>query len=545
MSRTSSFPEGQSEPAVPGAARVSAEVRAIDAVPYPLQGVNAEIELKLDCDPERLDGIARAVERYQRGPEGALDLKAVYYDTPDLALLRSGSVLRVRTDGTGRVMTLKARTPENGKALERTEWMAPVAGMEPDLALLGRELPSQLFAPIAEGTLQPVFSTEVHRLTRMLETPLGVVELALDRGRIVAEGRSRAISEVELELKAGKTEAIFQLADELVSQGGLRPSIQSKSARGFDLALDRAPEPARARPIGFPRKVKLEEVLNEILRTSVQHMMESRPAAEDGRDPEGLHQHRVALRRLRSALDLERSLAPDSSRLKAFRDDARWLMAELNDARDWDVFVFETLPEVSGACPSVEGFQSLGKVADRHRHEAHGRARAAIRDDRTSRFQIGLGLWIEQKAWRAGASSEAMGALSRPARAFALGRLEDLHRRVLKRGRRFENLTPAELHRLRIAVKKLRYAADFLYPLCGNSKDFRRHAGALSRLQDELGHSNDLSVVDRLVQAITRDRIPSRARLAAGAVLGWSAGHLPRNGGAIAAWKAFRKLDLT
>jgi len=271
-------------------------------------------------------------------------------------------------------------------------------------------------------------------------------------------------------------------------------------------------------------------------------MMESQPAAEHGADPEGLHQYRVALRRLRSALDLARSTVPDSSRMLRFRADARWLMSELNEARDWDVFVGETLPAVSGACPSVEGFPLLARAAEGRRLAAHERARAAIADQRTGLFQIDLGLWIEQKGWRASASSEAAEQFSRPARIPARERLEDLHRRVLKRGRRFEKLSPPDLHRLRIAVKKLRYGADFLHPLCAKGGDVRRLAAALSRLQDELGRANDLAVVDRLVHGLTRDGIPPKVRFAAGAVLGWTAGRLARKDDGAAAWKAFRKL---
>jgi CHAD domain-containing protein len=220
-------------------------------------------------------------------------------------------------------------------------------------------------------------------------------------------------------------------------------------------------------------------------------------------------------------------------------------MAELNDARDWDVFITETLPKFTEACPDVGGFEPLREAADGHWRRAHEKARAANRDVRTGRFQIGLALWVEQKAWRGSASADAARSLSQPARGFARESLAALHRRVLKKGRRFKDLSQQERHKLRIALKKLRYAADFLAPLGKGRKHVRAYAEALSRLQDELGVANDLSVVERLIQRIAQDRIPSPARFAAGALLGWTIGHLPRNDdGIVAAWKAFRKLDV-
>ena len=194
---------------------------------------NSEIELKLLCSLEQLAELANSpvISQCARDDGETIDLTAIYYDTPDFALLKSGDVLRVRTDGERCVMTLKRQG--NGKALERAEWNAPVSSMEPDLAALSQFLPAETLTRIGNASLNPVFSTEVRRHTRMLETPLGTVELAIDRGRIVAGERSEEISEIELELMDGRTEAIFQLAQELMSGVALRPSILSKSARGI------------------------------------------------------------------------------------------------------------------------------------------------------------------------------------------------------------------------------------------------------------------------------------------------------------------------
>lgn len=509
------------------------------------KGPTAEIELKLLGDREDLADFASSptIARYARDAGNHTDLIATYYDTADLALRKSGAVLRVRTDGRRSIMTLKS-SPAKGNGLERSEWTAQVQSLEPDLAALAQFLSPETFAKLEDASLEPVFKTEVRRCTRMLDTPLGTVELAVDRGRIVAGGRSEDIDEIELELMDGDVAAIFQLAQEFASHAPLRPSIRSKAARGFDLALGDPPQITKPTKLEFDDGATLDQALGGILRAMLKHQMENQPAAEDGRNPEGIHQYRVALRRLGSVLGLMRSIAP-SAQLDTLRDDAKWLMSSLNEARDWDVFITETLPTISQTCPAVDGFDVLERAARERRRKAHDIARAAIADPRTGRFQIALGLWVEQAQWRAGAAPQALRVLSAPGRRFATGTIRKLRRKALKRGRGFRKLSPEERHELRIALKKLRYASELFLPLFKNSKGKRRYARTLASLQDHLGRSNDLSVMEGLVQQMTKGKLPMAGHRAAGALLGWRAANLDQDDPELlSAWKHFQTAGL-
>ena len=509
------------------------------------KGPTTEIELKLLGDRKDLADFASspAIAQYARDAGTHTDLIATYYDTADRALRKSGAVLRVRTDGKRSVMTLKSSLAK-GNGLARTEQTAPVQSMEPDLAALSQFLSPETFAKLEDTPLEPVFKTDVRRFTRMLDTPLGTVELAVDRGRIVAGERSQDINEIELELMDGSIAAIFQLAQELTSHAALRPSIRSKAARGFDLALDDPPQVTKAPKLKFDDDATLDQALCAILRSMLQHQMENQPAAEDGRDPEGLHQYRVALRRLRSVLGLMRSIAP-SSQLDTLRDDAKWLMSSLNEARDWDVFITETLPAIAQACPAVDSFDVLKSAAQERRRKAHDTARAAIANPRSGRFQIALGLWVEQAQWRAGAAPEALRVLAAPGRPFASEVMEKFRRNALKRGRRFTKLSPEERHELRIALKKLRYASELFLPLFKNNKSKRRYAKTLASLQDHLGRANDMSVMEELVQRLMKGKLSAPGHRAAGALLGWKAGSLNRDDPELlSAWKHFQGADL-
>ena len=151
------------------------------------------------------------------------------------------------------------------------------------------------------------------------------------------------VSEIELELKDGSAGAIYELAERLAEYGPVRPSIRSKAARGFDLAADTPPPARKPQKLCLDPSTPLDDAFTTILLSCLHHLLDSLPAAEDGRNPEGIHQLRVSLRRLRSALDLMRSVG-SLSKLASLRSEARWLAQNVSAARDWDIFQTETLP---------------------------------------------------------------------------------------------------------------------------------------------------------------------------------------------------------
>jgi CHAD domain-containing protein len=92
---------------------------------------------------------------------------------------------------------------------------------------------------------------------------------------------------------------------------------------------------------------------------------------------------------------------------------------------------------------------------------------------------------------------------------------------VLKRGRRFKTLTAEQLHRVRLAAKKLRYVADFLLPLYGDRKSVKRYSRKLADLQEELGSYNDMAITASLFGELGAES--SGSSTAAAAIAGWQA----------------------
>lgn len=480
---------------------------------------DGEIELKLGVDADRMAhfNTAPVIAAHARNKGSRKHLKSVYYDTPKRTLRRNGLSLRVRQSGARFMQTVKTDAADD--PLRRGEWEASVPSLAPDLALAMPFIPEKLRGDLEAQPLEAVFTADIHRHARIVDLPSGTVEVAFDHGELTAGDRSLPVSEIELELKSGSASTIYEIALRLAEHGAVKPTIRTKSARGFDLAAGVPPSARRPRKLRLDPSVALDDAFATILRSCFLHLLQSLPAAEDGRNPEGVHQLRVALRRLRSALDLMGSVG-SLSNLDALRSEAKWLAQDLSAARDWDVFRLDTLPTIAQACPSVAGFDALGRAAARRQSEAYGKAHRALADRRCALFLIGLGNWIETRGWRSDVAAEDLGRLAEPAVNFAQRILSAQHAKVLKRGRRFKSRAAEELHRLRLATKRLRYLGEFLLPLYEDRKSTRRFARRLAALQEELGAFNDMAVTASLLEGLNAE--PDSA-VAAAAVAGWQA----------------------
>ncbi|HSK40454.1 MAG TPA: CHAD domain-containing protein, partial [Arenibaculum sp.] len=304
----------------------------------------------------------------------------------------------------------------------------------------------------------------------------------------------------------------------------VRVETRSKSDRGYALAAGDRPAPAKARRIGFEGDETVEQAFERIVRGCIAHCIANEACAAEGRDPEGIHQMRVALRRLRSALSVFRSVLPDDQRAW-FASEVKWLTGELGPARDRDVFLSDLLRPIEEALPEDPVLSALRTAVSEARDEDYAKVRAAIASRRYAMLVLRAGAWVEARSWRRQDLSEESARLFAPVRDLADELLEKRHRAVRKRGRRFERLSPEDRHKLRIAVKKLRYTCEFFRSLY-DAKPVRRYLKQLAALQDDLGHLNDVSTASKLLDGLT-DRAggPEGAGRCAGAgvVVGWHA----------------------
>jgi len=475
--------------------------------------VATEIELKLRFPPESLREVLtlpllapahRAVTR---------KLAATYFDTPALDLSRRRIALRVRREGRRWVQAVKGGGSAASGVHQRLEIENVVRDPHPDLSLLPPHPVARILQSkkVAES-LVPVLHTEITRSLRLLEpAPEVLVEAAIDRGFIRSGRRRQQVCEIELELKKGPVTALFDLAQRISQAVPLALEHQSKAERGYALFRGADAAPAKAAPLVLAREMTAGQGFLAIAAATLAQVHANERGAVDSNNPEYLHQMRVGIRRLRSAFSLFREVLGDAAEPQAAA--LRAIAGALGPARDWDVFVTETLPRVRPVLAAHVAADRFEAVCRRRWQAARVKSKKSIRSDIYNDSMIALGGWLAALG-----SDGKHAAWQQPLRDCAVQILAARHARVLKRGRRLEQRPAAELHRLRIAVKQLRYATEFFAALFAG-RGMATLRDRLVLLQDILGCVNDAAAVPSLLDAAATD---DREFIAAtGIVTGW------------------------
>lgn len=478
--------------------------------------MTTEIELKLALPSAQLARLKHHPLLAKAGPALRRRLVSVYFDTPKLELMQAQAALRVRRAGGRWVQTVKIGGGSAGGLHQRPEWETPVAGAAPEPARFDAPAVQTLLTPARLERLRPVFETQFWRTAWTVPVSGGgSIEVALDQGFVSGGGRSRPICEVELELKSGKPAALYDLALALAADVDLFPDPVSKAQRGYALFQNLPLQPVQAAPIGLQPEMQVADAFVAVMQSGLGQFTANLAGLMHEADPEYLHQARVALRRMRSALTVFAPALPDAA-LTPLSEELHWLMGMLGPARDWDVFATQTLPPLLAAKPG-SALASLARDGEAHRSEARAAMATAVSSRRLTRLLLEAGRMLLLRPWELAKGRSA--GQNAPAATLAEAVLERRHRQLLRRGRHFAELQTAARHRLRIAAKKQRYAAEFfaeLYP----PKTVRAYIKPLAALQDGLGALNDMAVTGRLLDALRGSRAAHRA-WACGLVQGW------------------------
>lgn len=468
-----------------------------------------EIELKLLLaqDDAPLFAEHPLLVAYGSAPPQLLALHDLYVDTPDLQLARHRAGLRVRQVGSDWLQTLKAGGDASGGLHRRHEWEGPVAGPAPEidalLALVKRREPVRALLRQDEvnGALQTIFTTRIARTVWQLTTPEGdAIECVLDQGVIEANGASTPVCEVELELKAGRSASLFEVALALQQQVPLRLGQLNKAERGYRLAfpvLAGAPRPEKAAALALDEAMSLEQAFVQIAGNCLQQISANADGVVDYAEEESLHQMRVGVRRLRSALGM---FAPLLALPDELQRELNWLSDALGAARDWDVLAGATLEQLKGEV-EADMLAPLVTAAQECARQAHADTGAALAGPRYTALMLGLQRWLHAGAWRSACTRRQLRRLDKAAPGFARRTLGTAQRRLLRRGKGLAQAAPEQRHRVRIAAKKARYATTFFGSLL-RPRRVRSYERDLAKLQDVLGNLNDLEVADGLLQTL-------------------------------------------
>ncbi|WP_028351525.1 CYTH and CHAD domain-containing protein [Bradyrhizobium murdochi] len=473
--------------------------------------MGVETEIKFRMPKRNLGSNPRlTVPGCKIGKGSENDLLSTYFDTRNHKLKRRGLLLRVRQADGKHIQTIKQTS---GAQFGRGEWETEIAGRTPDLAE-ANGTPLQRFASKKlRRKLKPIFETAVHRITMPVRTKRSELELAIDHGRLVAAGHTSRIEEVELELKSGPPSDLFRVAKALERKLAAELCLRAKADEGYDLVDGKRAQAVFAEPIELGKRMTVIEGFKVIARSALRHFSGNVDAVRK-LDPEGVHQMRVGLRRLRAAISLFSNALPQT-KTEEIKTELRWLTNELARARELDVFLEEKIGPVAREITPQRGGKAIAKHFAEKRAEALAQARRAVDSPRCRALLVDVLEWIEAQHGQTDAANSDLGE-------FAAELVNRRLRRAHKDAGKLQKMTAPERHKFRIRMKKLRYAAEFFESLF-RSKRERKVLARLSKhtkkIQDALGSLNDF-IADRKMAAEAALKAPSQDRRARAYVSG-------------------------
>ena len=458
-----------------------------------------ERELKLDLDAEfDSDGLVGALGDWTVERGDSLRLDGTYYDTPDLRLLRAGMSLRYRD---GWLVKLPQPT-DRPELMQRME--VPLEGGPDQLPLQALDL---VRSAARDCALVPVAMLSTRREVFVVRDNSGtsLAEVTYDQVAADVDGERVPFRELEVELGAdADPEALEPIVARLRKLGGGSVLNLPKVARALGIGGRPAPEVIVAE-VGHSSTAG--ELVQAAIARSVRRYLEHAPAVVLDEDPEGVHQARVATRRLRSDLRVFRAFLKRSW-ADGLRSDLRWLTDVLGEVRDLDV-LGERLTEILPLVPTPE-LESAQEILTKLQGERAAAVAVAIEAFREPFYLDLLDRLVDAAAGP---------PLRAEANAIAPERLIEMTRKPWRKLRRAvdslpDNPSPHELHRLRIRTKRARYAAEAVADLGGESAE--RFSLALEELQDVLGEHQDAVVAARWLRALE-----PRYALAGGELIGF------------------------
>ena len=501
-------------------------------------GPPVESEMKFSLQPEHAPALLEAVTLRQLATGQAVtrQLSSTYYDSHQHILRKAGGALRVRTRGGAHEQTVKWPCPGPVGMQNCEEWTVALGSAQPNLQLLDAQAAGRLRRGGADLKLRPVFTSEIRRTTLVLGRGASRFEMAIDIGEIYSHGsqpRSMPVNEVEFELLQGSPRAMLDLVIELCVQFELVPLHLSKAQRGYALARPALqPGPVRAGQPALAADMTVGEAFQAIAADALGQLHGNHQPALQAM-PGGIHQARVAIRRIRAALSAFSKHLPARQR-RAYNKEFRWLQSHLAPARDWHVLLSETLPRIGADNPRHENALSqLRRAALRARRESLADARAVLVSRRYAQLVLQFQRWLLEME-----DADDAG-LQRQLLPFAAAALDSARLHLLQDQRPLSQMSEEERHRLRKRGKKARYATEFFAGLW-QGREADRYVKKMEKLQDRLGEANDAVVARQLLASLQPAHAAGRA--ATDAVATWCEERIARKAtSGQRAWRSFQR----
>jgi CHAD domain-containing protein len=433
-----------------------------------------------------------------------IDQDATYFDTRDLALTRAGASLRYRSDDGWTVKIPRAR---DEATFVRDEYQFVGPEGPPPRAAIDLVQAWTRSRPVSEVARLHTERRKIHVYDKRRRP---VVEI--DEDNVVATdgtGRSSRFREVEVESNSGDgADLVDTLVHRLQEAGAVPDQAMPKVARALGDRASKPPDLPPAEPIDDTATV--EELVRSSIAGGTRHLIDNDPIVRLGEDAEGVHQARVATRRLRSDLRTFRPIL-DVAWCESLRTDLRWLGELLGHVRDADVLLGQLVEK--GERLTDEQRTTLNGLIHRLQ-DLRSRDQAALLDAMRSERYTAL---LDQLVAAARSPRIRAEVAGRAASKVVTKLVRRPVRRLRKHVRQLAKIPAnADLHEARKRAKQARYALEATTPLAG--KRGARQARRLAELQSLLGDHQDTVVAGAWLHEAAHDSAEPETPFVAGYV---------------------------
>jgi triphosphatase len=453
-------------------------------------------------DIEKLD-----LSPYLLGEKVTHDLRDTLLDTESYAVRGAKHSLRIRYDNKVGILTLKGPKIVQGATHVRSEIEVFLGDGEPlEPTTWATEIADPVQAIIGEAPLQRLMTIHNRRRTWDLYHNGAIVgEVALDRGKIVAGGASEKLHEVEIELKGEGTLAhLDALMAKFTAQLPLEAESLSKAQRAWALwermyMVDDALKGAAAR-VAMKPDAPLAEAGRSVLAEHLRKLRKALPIAEAGEDPEGVHQARVATRRLRAVMAELGGVVYEARQIQVLRRGLRTVARTLGVVRDADVFLIALDGYANQHDEAFRtGLQPLYDFVHHQREKGRKGMFALLGSHKHACLIDQLVAFVTIEGEGNIKAQETEGIAPSRVQDFAGSMIWSRYEAI----RAYENVVGTAdlptLHQLRIEVKRLRYVLDLFSDALEESKPLRQ---ACADMQEHLGDLNDTAVAIALLDTL-------------------------------------------
>jgi triphosphatase len=453
-----------------------------------------EIELRLTIDQQYASRLSKhpVITNKSASKPSSHKLTSIYFDSPDLKLMDTGVTLRVSHTSSGWIQTIELSGSSCIGLHQCLEWHSPIASDHPDFTKIVEPILVRIFPNNKlRRSIIAIFKTEIHRTSWQLAFNNGdQVEVTFDLGRLIVNDKEEVISEIKLKLKSGNVGRLFDLALELQDAIPLNVENLSNAQRGYAYYRDSPPQVIKAQLPTLTRKMNANIAFKEIVWECINQLQLNQNVVLHTSDIEGVHQMRIALRRLRSAFSLFK-LILGHKKCAFILSELKWLSDILGKARDIDVLLTQTIPGIPTQFKHHQGLLALQQLALKRQIKIYVFIREALLSQRYNCLLLTICSWLENEKWKETKKHYKLLTV-------ATRTLNKFHKQLLRHNENLTDMPPEYRHATRIASKRLRYAAEFftsLYPV----KDCTKFIKILAQVQECLGKINDTTVAERLL----------------------------------------------